>query len=153
VTPRRWDLAVKWRLFRHLIKGNDPDAERVYRWHIQARSGERMKRGEPTDKWKRSVDDYVDYCPILLLSMKSQGFTSVIPVDQDGELLDGSHRIACAIALDIPVIPYVVMRERRIRDPASGKEWPPAWGEEWFVKEGCPDLESVRSDYADLLSA
>jgi hypothetical protein len=146
VTPRRWDLAVKWRLFRHLIKGNDPDAERVYRWHIEARSGHRMKAGVPTDKWKRSADDYVDFASILLLSMKSRGFHpgGVIPVDQDGELLDGSHRVACAIALDIPVIPYVVMRERQA--------WAPAWGEEWFVKEGCPaeDLERLRSDFALL---
>jgi hypothetical protein len=108
-----------------------------------------MKAGVPTDKWKRSADDYVDFASILLLSMKSRGFHpgGVIPVDQDGELLDGSHRVACAIALGVSQIPYVVLREK--------KAWAEAWGEAWFVAKGMgdEDLERLRRDYAALTYA
>jgi len=126
-----------------MITAADPDAERVYRWHIEKRSGHRMQAGLATDKFKRSVDDYVDFAGMLYASMVARGFHhgGVVPVDQNGELLDGSHRVACAIALDIPVIPYLRMRERRA--------WAPAWGEEWFLENGCPaeDLERIRRDY------
>ena len=32
--PDRLDIAVKYRFFRHLMRRDDPDAARLYRWHI-----------------------------------------------------------------------------------------------------------------------
>ena len=142
VTPRRWDLAVKWRLFSHLLNGGDPDAERVYLWHIEQRSGARMRAGLSTDQWKRGLDDYLRSAIALVHSMAKDRFspTSPIPIDPDGELLDGSHRVGCALALGLETVPVV----RR-----ANRAWAPAWDEAWFVANGMSgaDLERLRADY------
>lgn len=142
MTLRRLDLAVKWRFFRSLLEGNDKDAERVYRWHIEKRSGARMRAGLATDQWKRSVDDYVETARGLLESfalMRAWGGAPV-PVDPSGELLDGSHRVACALALGVEHIP--AKREGR-------PVWAPSWGFSWFVHHGMrgDDLTRVVSDW------
>jgi hypothetical protein len=148
VTPRRLDLAVKWRLFRHLSRGGDEDAVRIYTWHIDMRSGPRMKAGLATDRWKRSHDDYRTAAIALSSSMACRGFVPgfAVPIDQNGELLDGSHRVACALALGIKQIP-VAPQERYV--------WAPAWGEAWFVENGmaAEDLERLRRDYAALAAS
>ena len=61
----------------------------------------------------------------------------------DGELLDGSHRVACALALGLPEVP--VKREARY-------VWAPPWGERWFIDHGMgeEDLERVRRDVRAL---
>lgn len=144
LTPRRMDLAVKFRFFRHLHGGNDPDSERVYRWHINERSGPRMRAGIETDKWKLSLDDYVTAADKLLSSMACDGFQSffAVPVDPKNELLDGSHRVACALALDLPVI--VVHSPRPV--------WAPPWDEQWFIAHGMADddLARMRSDWKEM---
>ena len=145
VTPRRLDLAVKWRFFAHLRHGGDEDAERVYRWHIGERSGHRMQAGIPTDKWKQSTDDYVTSARTLLASMQDMGFlaSGAVPVDPNGELLDGSHRVACALAIGVPQIS--VMRLTR-------KAWAPPWDLAWFATHGMTraDLVRVLADF-DLM--
>jgi hypothetical protein len=137
---------VKVRLFRNYLHGgNDPDSERVYRWHIEKRSGHRFNLGVPTDKWKRSVDDYVRSALSLRASMEMFGYESKypIPVDLDGELLDGSHRLSCALALGIGSVPV----ERKPR-----KVFAPAWGAAWFVDNGvdADDLARMMKDWQDL---
>jgi hypothetical protein len=136
------DLAVKFRFFRHLIGGNDPDSERVYRWHIDQRSGHRIREGIATDQWKLSLTDYVVAAKMLLESMRTFGFRpkAMVPVDPDGELLGGAHRVACALALGIKEIP--ILRETR-------KVWAPPWDWGWFVEKGMmfDDLERLLSDW------
>lgn len=114
---------------------------------IDKRSGARMAAGLATDKWKRSLGDYVDSARALALSIERYGFfdTHAIPIDPNGELLDGSHRLACALALGIEAV--TVTRQPQLA-------WAPAWGEQWFVEKGCPaeDLERIRSDFAALVS-
>lgn len=119
------DLAVKWRFFRHLYGGEDPDSERVYRWHIEKRSGARIEAGLATDKWKTKIDDYVSSATGLFKSMSLNGFDEryPVPIDPDGELLNGSHRVACALALEIPYIP-VELRPEYV--------WAPPWDYLWF---------------------
>ena len=145
VTPRRWDLAVKWRFFQALQWGHDPDAERVYRWMIAKRSGHRMQAGIATDQWKLTLTDYVNTASALLSSMRAGGFSAErpIPIDPDGELLDGSHRVACALTLGIAQVPV----ERRPQ-----RAWAPPWGEAWFLANRIwdKDLERVRRDYLAL---
>lgn len=145
VTPRRFDLAVKWRLFCHLRHGgNDPESERVYCWHIARRRKANLAVGVGMDGAKRNTD-YLAAAQALYGSMAQWGFQSAfaVPVDPDGELLGGAHRVACALALDIADI-HVIRESRKV--------WAPAWDEQWFVDNGLvgPYLERLRSDYAVL---
>ena len=133
---------MKWRLFRHLYGGNDHDAERVYRWHIEERSGHRIRAGLTIDQWKRSLDDYVETAKRLLGSMMMIGFATedAVPVDPRNELLDGSHRVACALALGIETIPVM---------PKSRPVWAPAWDLAWFMAHGMKmgDIERLKADW------
>jgi hypothetical protein len=128
-----------------LIERNDPDSIRVYVWHIQKRSGARFKFGARTDQWKLSIDDYIRASSGLHLSMDLRGFdpSCAVPIDLDGELLNGSHRVACALALGIGDCP--VRRERRMA-------WAPAWDYEWFVANGMDeeDLSQLKADWEAL---
>ena len=104
-----------------------------------------MVAGIPTDKWKQSTDDYVASVRTLLASMQDMGFlaSGAVPVDPNGELLDGSHRVACALALGIPQVS--VMRLTR-------KAWAPPWDLAWFATHKMPraELARVMSDF-DLM--
>lgn len=145
VTPRRYDIAVKTRFFYHQFRGDDPDAERIYRWHIEKRCGRRFARGLPADGWKRNVNDYVTSAKILLTLIQKHGFVAehAAPIDPNGELLDGAHRVSCALALGIKKIP-VTMEQRRVSAPP--------WGREWFVANGMgyEDLERLCRDWKNL---
>lgn len=50
----------------------------------------------------------------LLLSMRRHGFKVELPivVDQHGAIIDGAHRLACAIILDIPQVPVRLVSRR-----------------------------------------
>lgn len=136
---------MKRRFFLHLLGGDDPDAERVYRWHIEKRSGARMRAGLPTDQWKTTLNHYVWFAKALFERMRDDGFhpNGAVPIDPLGELLDGSHRVACALALGIADIP--VKLEHR-------HAWAPAWGYDWFVANGMghDDLERLCRDWKEL---
>lgn len=125
VTPRRLDLAVKHRFFLHLLGGDDKEAADLYDWHIWERSGHRMKAGLTTDVSKRNVADY-RFCAADLLRSMDRGFDPrhPIPTDPIGELLNGSHRLACAIALGINGVPVI-----RHSTPV----WAPDWDAAWFL--------------------
>lgn len=99
-----------------------------------------------TDQWKRSLDDYVEAAQSLAASMMAHQFMSVyaVPVDPTGELLDGSHRVACAVALRLPAI-TVAVHPRPV--------WAPAWDAEWFKAHAMPadDFERMMSDWEEML--
>lgn len=136
VTSRRADLAVKFRLFRHFISGGDPDAERIYRWHIEARKAANAKVNLGMDS-KSGTDQYVADAKALIRSMWSRGFDPAfaIPIDPDGELLGGAHRLGCALALGIEHVPVT----RRVT-----KIFAPSWGEDWFHDNGASTDDLVR---------
>ena len=94
-----------------------------------------MAAGVATDQWKRNILDYVTSAEHLLESMQTQGFdkSQPIEIDHDGELLGGAHRLACALALDIPKVPVIRYMDRYV--------WAPAWDFSWFASAG---LDSVR---------
>lgn len=101
-----------------------------------------MENGMTTDKWKRSVDDYVSAARTLCLSMVAKGFDPAypVPIDPNGELLGGAHRVACALALGIEEIP--VTWEPRYC-------WAPAWDSIWFEQEGMKlkDIDRLYEDW------
>lgn len=88
-----------------------------------------MQAGIVTDAWKRSTNDYWAAAISLNQSMALHGFdpAHAVPIDEDGELLNGSHRVACALALGIEEIAVVNM---------AGKVWAPAWDANWFRTNG-----------------
>lgn len=94
------------------------------------------------DVWKWNVDDYVAAAGALCASMARRGFVAecAVPIDPDGELLGGAHRVACALALGIEEIP--------VRHESSYVFAPP-WGREWFVANGMAgeDLERIDRDW------
>lgn len=104
-----------------------------------------MAAGVPTDQWKKTTDDYLSAAKALFRSMAETGFDPkhAVPLDLDGELLNGSHRTACALALDIAAVPVVPM-ERRV--------FAPAWGEAWFISNGMEqtDLARLREDWEKI---
>ena len=138
------DLAVKARYFRHLIGGDDPDAEDIYFWHIEKRSGQRMAAGLRTDQWKACLEDYRASSAALLASMQEAGFdpSQAIPIDGNRELMGGAHRLACAIALDLDKVPVIQYTDRFA--------WPPAWDLQWFADAGMP-VEILRRTVDDLI--
>jgi len=118
-----------------LLKGNDPDSERIYRWHIEERTGGREPRG-----WKRTIDDYITLCQALLENMSKVGFNPAFPLEygQNGRLRAGAHRLACSLLLGLDVYRVVV--------PINGAM---TWGEDWFVRHGITseDLERIKADW------
>jgi hypothetical protein len=140
------DLALKWRFFRHLLNGDDPHAERLYRWHILKRSGHRFSLGVATDGWKGSTDDYVRSATSLFESMQANGYDDIcpIPVDPNGELLNGAHRTACALALGLESV--AVDRRNEI-------VWAPPWSLRWFIENSMEfaDLARTQRDFKALM--
>jgi len=93
-----------------------------------------MAAGLATDVWKQNVADYLLAAADLHNSMRLFGFDPdhAVPIDEQGELFNGSHRVACALALGIEAIPVV---------PMPGKVFAPAWDAEWFRQNGLPEPE------------
>ena len=86
------------------------------------------------------MDDYVHSASKLLSSVAEHGVLHPIPIDLSGELLDGSHRVASALALGLGVVP-VSHKQRSV--------WAPPWNEAWFIGHDMDvnDLERLRSDW------
>ena len=88
---------------------------------------------------------YVPAAKALFASMKVEGFQPYwpIPVGRDGEILDGAHRTACAIALGLEVLVQAT----------ANVSWAPAWGRSWFVENDMPpaDLDRLEADYSRLI--
>lgn len=144
LSPRRLDIAVKWRFFKSLQE-NDTDAERMYRWHIAQRQQSGLVDAEKL-RGEHTLDFYVDAAIALFRSMEEAGFDleHPIPVDPDMELLGGAHRLACALVLGEDV--YI--------EPMAQNVWAPAWDLAWFGNAGLgeEDLHRVLSDWKSICS-
>jgi hypothetical protein len=101
-----------------------------------------MQLGLATDRWKRTVEDYLRAARDLFASMQRHGFLpqGAIPIDPQGELLGGAHRLACALALNIPLVSAVKLPHM---------VWAPPWHREWFVEHGMTreDLQRLDADW------
>lgn len=139
IAQRRLDIAIKTRFFRHLHHGGDPDSDRIYRWHIQTRTGGRERRS-----WKTCIDDYVEASGALVANMALSGFDINQPVSicRMGRLKDGAHRIAAALLFGCPIY--------WTQDNVIGHARP--WDESFMKQKGVrpEDLARIVSDYARL---
>src|SRR3990167_1011619 len=136
--PRRLDLVVKWRLFCNIT---DPETINVYLWHIARRRASGF-----VDSTKDSLDVFLPAARGLLASMSSNGFDSAypVPVDRNGDIMGGAHRVACALALGEPA--WATRSERLA--------WAPSWDAAWFRQHGMPEgeVEGLIADYERLKS-
>jgi len=146
LSPRRLDVVVKYLFFLALIENRDVAIyEKLYRKHIELRTGGAEKRDASNGRLseKRSVDDYVAACHALLHSMRTNGFQDkhAIPLGVDGSLLNGAHRLACALALGLRIAVE--------RMPMSG----PGWGFDWSVQRefSAAELSLVLGGWCTLL--
>lgn len=124
---------MKRRLFRAISTSSDPGAFTVYLDHISKRAGAHYPLGT-----------YLPAARQLFQSMRKKGFDPAyrIPVNNEGVILGGAHRTACASVLGIPVVIQRVDTDGRY----------PPWGRDWFIRHGMekelPWIESEFEQYA-----
>lgn len=95
----RIDLVVKCYYIECREKNQNIDfAIELYKKHIEAFSdGTFLEHG---NQGKNSIDKYIEVFDNLINTIKQKGYDSdisIIPIGKNNELLDGSHRVACAI--------------------------------------------------------
>ena len=99
VNPRRIDIIAKYYYIKARETGENLDFAKVlYEKHIEAFSDGTFK--EQGDGYKTSLDKYFEVFDDLIDNFKEHGFNeerSVIPVGKHNEILDGAHRVACAL--------------------------------------------------------
>lgn len=98
ITERRIDLVVKYYYIQ--CRENNENisfARELYDKHIEAFTDGTFQ--EHGNKHKNSIDRYIETFHNLIDEFKKKGFDSsisIIPIGKNYELLDGSHRVACA---------------------------------------------------------
>lgn len=103
VSPRRFDVAIKHIYAQHyLLGGKSSYPEKLYRAHIVSITHGSNKEDDGS---KGDGDAYVAAFNLLLDSMRANGFDAnyPVPVDRNMTLIDGAHRVAAALALNLPV--------------------------------------------------
>lgn len=96
--PQRIDLVVKYFYIQAVIENKNIElAKDIYCKHIEAFSdGTFSEMGDPN---KNSMEKYISAFNNLIESFKKDGYDcnkSIIPIGKNNELIDGSHRVACA---------------------------------------------------------
>jgi hypothetical protein len=142
------DLLVKKKFFDFLNGSPKSSFDDVilYVFHIEKRKELNARVGYGTDRLKPLIYQYLYNSRDLVNSMK-KGFLDefAIPVDRNGELLDGAHRISCALALGIETVPV---------ESKNTDAFAPDWGYRWFLEAGLsPDYVSVmRKEWETFIS-
>lgn len=119
----RLDIGAKLLFARDYLGASSvrmTDTFGLYRKHILQRTQGR----EPESLTKTSLADYERCFMALIDAIKAAGFKDefAIPVDADGRILNGAHRLSAALALQLDRVPVV-----RIPYPWKGLEWGMAW--------------------------
>lgn len=99
INKKRIDIIVKYYYIKARESGENMEfAQELYKKHIEAFSDGTFT--EEGNKDKNSIERYIETFDKIIDSFKEKGFdeeVSLIPVGRDREILDGSHRVACAI--------------------------------------------------------
>lgn len=116
INDRRIDLMIKYIYIDCKEKGINFDfAKEMYIKHIEAFS--KGTYTEPGSPEKNSIEKYLNDFDKLIYDIKHNGFNpeiSLVPIGKNNELLDGSHRVACAAYFNKKVrvikFPYIERR-------------------------------------------
>lgn len=103
LTWNRFDLAAKLLFLDTLANGNNINDD-VYAEHIRMFTLGRFQ--EPGNADKNSLKKYKSDFAKLYIDMQKRGFDaslSLVPLGRDGSILNGAHRVACAIHLGLPI--------------------------------------------------
>lgn len=101
--PQRFDLFAKLYYIDN-IESNKEQALRIYVEHIKAFNPDGREPGRDD---KNGVSDFVDAFNQLISRFKQEDFDetqSVVPVDKNGVILDGAHRVAALAYFDRHVV-------------------------------------------------
>jgi len=99
-TYNRFDIAFKL-LYLEMFEYDLDFAKEIYAEHIRAFSLGKFK--EPGNEEKNSIDKYFKAFHHLLKEIKKSGFNrdqTLIPLSSNGTIVNGAHRVACAIFLN-----------------------------------------------------
>lgn len=98
IAPHRIDLAAKLLYIDHYVRGFDMTyAADVYARHIEAFNHRMTEPGQPE---KNSLSKFFAVFNNLIDEIRKNGFDSdisLIPLAKDNIMLDGAHRVSCAI--------------------------------------------------------
>lgn len=103
ITRNRFDLLIKL-AYLDLKDSNKKYAQKIYDSHILAFGDGRYI--EPEKPYKKDLKSFLSEFQNIYESMKVDGFDcekSLIPLARDGSILNGAHRLACAIKLNLEV--------------------------------------------------
>ena len=105
IVPQRIDIIAKWLYIDAYVHNEDKkEAVELYRAHLDAFSCGNFI--EPGSEYKNSLEKYMQVFDKLIENIRYQGFDekkSIIPVGKNGEILDGSHRVAIAAYFDMEI--------------------------------------------------
>jgi hypothetical protein len=102
-THNRFDLAIKLLYLDNKLY-NDTFSRRIYADHIRALTVGSFR--ELGNDQKSNLKSFEDTFSELYSSICSNGFDakkSLVPLSQNGTIVNGAHRVTCAIALKKPV--------------------------------------------------
>lgn len=103
-TWNRFDLGFKL-LFLDAVRSHETDfAKRIYAEHIKAFSLGDM--AEPGNDQKTGIESFCTDFTDIFERMGRKGFDpvlSLLPLAEDGSPINGGHRTACAMTLNVPV--------------------------------------------------
>ncbi|MBR1793040.1 MAG: hypothetical protein IJ764_05310 [Bacteroidales bacterium] len=131
IHPDRLDILLKLYYVDARVRGLDMTyPTEVYMRHIEVMTS--YTNNELGQRDKSSLHSFLSAFNHLIDSFQSEGFRddiSVIPVSADGIILDGAHRVACAIYFGSPV---TILRLLGVRH--GGTAEPLHYGYEYFKK-------------------
>lgn len=142
INEKRIDIIVKYYYIKARESGHNLGlAREIYEKHIEAFSDGTFQ--EHGNKDKNSIEQYISTFNQLIDDFKENGFDedkSYIPVGKDNEMLDGSHRAACAL--------YYKQKIKVVKFPDLGV----SYDFEFFRKRHLDEfyLDFIAKEYVNL---
>lgn len=106
LTPQRFDIAAKLLYLKHYSRGKTSSfAKAAYLHHLEIFNSFFEKNTHSNEKQKKTKQHFVATFNSLIESLQIDGFDpkiSKIWVNNQSQLLNGAHRVACAIYYDLP---------------------------------------------------
>jgi O-antigen/teichoic acid export membrane protein len=144
LSARRFDLLAKAVFAEHVVRGVRSDfGERVYAEHINVWNG--FNESKPFKSGRR---DFVESFRRLISTLAREGFSpdkSLVPIDRNGEIIEGAHRVAAQIATAQTV--DVVQAETALQDRQV-----PAYDYRFFAENRSFVTSGLTEYYSDEMA-